>query len=159
SEAKLDPGVPLVLKPADQPPLSIKLQPQRVSFQIDDLLKKAENGPLLFGKEAAHSGPPRSLMVVNYNHKTFGPAATLADLDALAFEHLAAQPKGTKVCGGYTSSGKKMPDVTLLLKETEVSVVDRRSGNILQKKTFAPDPSCPMFVMTRSGENQTDSSP
>jgi hypothetical protein len=159
SESKLDPGVPLVLKPADQPPVTIKLQPQRVSFHIDDLLKKAENGPLLFGKEAAHDGPPRSIMVVNYNHRTFGAAATLADVDALAFEHLLSPAKGSKVCGGYTSGGKKMPDVSLQLKETEVSIIDRRSGKLLQKKVFVPDASCPMFVMTRSDENQVDSSP
>jgi hypothetical protein len=159
SEAKVDPGVPLILKPAAQPPVTIKLQPQRVSFQIDDLLKKAENGPLLFGKEVAHDGPLRSIMVVDYNHKTFGPAATLADVDALAFQHLLSPPKGTKVCGGYSSGGKKMPDVSLQLKETEVSVIDRRSGKLLQKKVFAPDASCPMFVMTRSNENQVDSSP
>jgi hypothetical protein len=157
NEAKLDAGVPLVLKPTNQPAVTLKLQPQRVSFQIDDMLKKAENGPLLFGNEAPHEGPPRSIMVVNYNHSLFGAAQKLADVDALAFEHLLAQ-KGTKVCGGYSSGGKKMPDLTLRLKETEVTVIDRRAGKVLQKKTFAPSAECPMFVMTRSGENAVDSS-
>src|SRR5207237_5664545 len=100
-----------VLKPANQPGVPLKLRPQGVSFHIDDMLKKAENGPLLFGKEPPHEGAPRSIMVVNYNHPLFGAATTLADLDALAFEHLLPKEKGTKVCGGYTSGGKKMPDL------------------------------------------------
>jgi hypothetical protein len=157
-EAKLDPGMPLVLKPANQPPVTVKLMPVRVSFQIDDLLKKAENGPLLFGKEAPHEGPPRSIMVVNYSHPLFGTATTLADVDALAFEKLLPDAKGTKVCGGYSSGGKKMPDLTVLLKETEVTVIDRRTGSVFKKNTFPPDTGCPMFVMTRPGENAVDSS-
>jgi hypothetical protein len=157
-EAKLDAGVPLVVKPANQPPLTVKLLPQRVSFHIDDMLKKAENGPLLFGKEPPHEGRPRSLMVVNYNHSVFGSAATLADLDALAFEHLLPAVKGQKVCGGYSSAGKKLPDLTLRLKETEVTVIDRRTGAVYKKNTFPPDTTCPMFVMTKAGENAVDSS-
>src|SRR5438874_3637573 len=41
AEAKLDPGVPLVLKPINQPAVTLKLRPQGVSFHIDDMLKKA----------------------------------------------------------------------------------------------------------------------
>ncbi len=157
-EAKLDAGVPLVIKPTNQPAVTLKLMPQRVSFQIDDMLKKAQNGPLLFGKEAPHEGAPRSIMVVNYNHPLFGSAATLADVDALAFERLLPAVKGTKVCGGYSSGGKKMPDLTVQLKETEVTVIDRRTGNVFKKQVFPPDGGCPFFVMTRSGENTVDSS-
>ena len=161
AEAKLDPGVPLVIKAPNQPPVTVKLMPQRVSFHIDELLKKAENGPLLFtsgGKEPPHEGPPRSIMIVNYNHSLFGTASTLADLDALAFERLLPEVKGTKVCGGYSSGGKKMPDLTVQLKETEVTVIDRRTGSVFKKNTFPPDTGCPMFVMTKKGENAVDSS-
>jgi hypothetical protein len=157
-EAKLDAGVPLVVKPSGQPAVTLKLQPQRVSFHIDDMLKKAENGPLLFGKEAPHEGPPRSIMVVNYNHPVFGAATTLADIDALAFAHLLPAVKGEKVCGGYSSGGKNMPDLKVHLKETEVTVIDRRSGSVYKKNVFAPDETCPMFVMTHRGVKEVDSS-
>jgi hypothetical protein len=87
----------------------------------------------------------------------FGPATVLADVDAFAFERILPEVKTKKVCGGYSSGGKKMPDLTVLMKDVEVTVYDRRTGSIFKKQVFAPDPACPMFVMTRTNQNTVDS--
>jgi hypothetical protein len=158
--AKIDVGVPFILKPQGGPPVVIHLPPQNLSIQIDQILKKAENGPLLFGDEtAAKSGPPRSIMLATSGeHPVFGPAQTLGDIDAFAFEHTLPTVKSTRVCGGYSSGGKKMPDLTVQRKDTEVVVYNRHDGSIFMKNTFAPDQGCPMFVFTSKGENSVDAS-
>jgi hypothetical protein len=158
NNAKLDPGASLVIKPADLPPITLPLPPQSMSYKLDDILKKAENGPVLFGKDDKHEGPPRSILIVTQHDKpVFGPATVLADVDAFAFERILPEVKTKKVCGGYSSGGKKMPDLTVLMKDVEVTVYDRRTGSIFKKQVFAPDPACPMFVMTRTNQNTVDS--
>jgi hypothetical protein len=157
--AKIDPGVPFVLKPAGAPPVVINLPPQNPSLEVDQLLKKAENGPLLFGDETGEKkGPPKSIMLASGEHPVFGPARTLGDVDAFAFEHTLPAVKSTKKCGGYTSDGKKMPEITVQMKDWEVVIYDRHDGSIYKKNTFAPDSSCPMFVFTSRGENTVEAS-
>jgi hypothetical protein len=45
-----------------------------------------------------------------------------------------------------------------VLKETEVTVFDRRTGDLVTKKTFPPDSGCPMFTFRSAGEDTQDSS-
>jgi hypothetical protein len=158
--AKIDPGTPFILKPEGGPPVIINLPPQKLSIEIDQLLKKAENGPLLFGDETGEKkGPPKSIMLASaHDHPVFGAARTLGDIDAFAFEHTLPAVKSTKKCGGYASGGKKMPDLTVQMKDVEVVVYDRRDGSVFKKNTFPPDPGCPMFVFTSNGENSVDAS-
>ncbi len=60
--------------------------------------------------------------------------------------------------GGYKDNNKKpMAPITVLLKDTEVTVYDRRAGGVIERRRFAPKDECPMFIMRRAGENSMDS--
>ena len=83
----------------------------------------------------------------------------LKDVDAVAKAERLPEVKGTKKCTGYKdNAGKPSPDMELQLKETEVIIFERRTGNVVTKKVFPPDTECPMFAFRRADEKGHDSS-
>jgi len=51
-----------------------------------------------------------------------------------------------------------MPDIELQLKETEVVIYNRRTGDEVAKKVFPPNNECPQFTFQRKDERKKDSS-
>lgn len=159
-EFKLDPGASLKLELPDGDNADIKLPPSDLGLSVDEAFKKIENGPVLFGKEPPDAKPMENVLYLNGLSPTvFGRASVLKDVDAVAKATLLPDVKGTKKCTGYKNNdGKAAADLELALKETEVVIYDRRTGNVVQKKVFPPDDDCPMFTFRRSDEKAHDSS-
>ncbi len=157
--AKFDPNLTLELTFPDGRTGSAKVPPVDFKFGLHDLLKKAENGPVLFGTEPDDPNKTDSLLFLSYlDLKVIGKAGKLSEVDYIALARLAAEPKAKKTCSGYQDSNKKpMPDITLLEKETTATIYDRRTGNVVETKVFPPDDGCPMFTMQKEGETTTDS--
>jgi hypothetical protein len=63
---------------------------------------------------------------------------------------------GKKTCKGYDGPH---PTITINLKPTEVSLWNRRTGDLVEKKVFPPDDECPMMAMTSADSDATDSYP
>jgi hypothetical protein len=159
-DAKLDPGASLTLDLPTGEKGDIKLPASDLGLSIEETFKKIENGPVLFGKEPPDEKPMENILFVEgMTPEVFGRASVLKDVDAVAKSERLAEVKGTKKCTGYKdNAGKPAADMELQLKETEVVIYERRTGNVLQKKTFPPDDSCPMFTFRRADEKGHDSS-
>ncbi|MBW2457978.1 MAG: hypothetical protein JRI68_25960 [Deltaproteobacteria bacterium] len=154
----VDPKLTLKLQPPGYE-AEIKLPPGRV-LGLNDILKKVENGPVLFGEESEEAKKGLAILSLeSLRPKVFGKATLLEEVDAIAVSHLLEEVKGTKTCKGYTdNAGKPMPDIELQLKETEVAIYNRRTGDEIAKKVFPPDNSCPQFTFQRKDEKSKDSS-
>jgi hypothetical protein len=46
--------------------------------------------------------------------------------------------------------------MTLVLKESEAVIYNRRTGDVVEKKVFAPDAECPTFTFTRKDQRDMD---
>jgi hypothetical protein len=161
-DTKIDPQTKLRLTLPDAGMLTVDLPALDFGFQVGSLMEKIDNGPVLFGSEAAHRvDRPASLLAVEGpgSVKLFGRATLLRDVDAVSRTRTLPEVKGTKVCSGYKKDGKPVEDLTLRLKETEVTIYDRRTGAPLEKKVFPPDDHCPMFAFHAAGEGQDSYAP
>jgi hypothetical protein len=159
-EARLDPGANLTLELPSGEKADIKLPGSDLGLSVDEMLKKVENGPVLFGKEPPDEKPMENILYLEgMTPEVFGRASVLKDVDAVAKAERLPDSKGTKKCTGYKdNAGKPAADMELQLKETEVVIYERRTGNVVQKKVFPPDDTCPMFTFRRADEKQQDSS-
>lgn len=161
SDATLDPGCTFSIETPAGGKGKVKLKPVRVGLSVEEALKKVENGPVTFGDEPKDEKPGQNVMLLQgLTPKVFGPAQTLQDLDMIALVRQLAAVKGTKKCTGYKDrSDKPMPDLDLQLKETEVTIYERRTGKQVERKIFPPDEECPMLTFQAKGDSKTDSSP
>jgi hypothetical protein len=159
--ARINHGLSVILTHPEHPQLIVPLPPLDVNpYSLASLLKKAADGPVRFGNEPPRPpGVPRSIMDLDDSPpKTYGAAGTLGELDAVAIAVRLPEVKGERQCGGYKDNNKKpMAPITVLLKDTEVTVYDRRAGGVIERRRFAPKDECPMFIMRRAGENSMDS--
>jgi hypothetical protein len=159
-EAKLDPEATLTLELPTGEKADIKLPPSDLGLSVEEMLKKVENGPVLFGKEPPDEKPMENILFLEgFTPEVFGRASVLRDVDAIAKAERLAEVKGTKKCTGYKdNAGKAASDIELQLKETEVVIFERRTGNVVQKKVFPPSDECPMFTFRRADEKTQESS-
>ncbi|MEO8704288.1 MAG: hypothetical protein ABI867_29815 [Kofleriaceae bacterium] len=158
---KVDPKASLELALADGRNGVIELPPIDVTYMIEEVLANAEHGPVTFGAESADPKPKDSMFWVKglINERFIGKAGKLSELDWVLVTHLLPDEKGRKTCGGYKDSKQNpIADLTLLLKDTEATIYDRRTGDIVEKKLFPPDPACPMFTFRKAGDPTGDSS-
>jgi hypothetical protein len=157
TKATLDPELSLTLEPPGYE-AKIKLPPGQV-LGLKDMLHKAENGPVLFGDESEAAKQGLAILFFDsLRPKVFGKATLLEEVDAVAVSHMLDQVKGTKTCTGYSdNAGKAMPNIELQLKETEVAIYNRRTGDQVAKKVFPPDDKCPQFTFQRKDDKTSDS--
>lgn len=158
---KFDPELTLKLKLPDGRQGETKLPPVSFKYSIKDILKKAENSPVLFGEEPEDPKPEDSLYWVDglIGKEFIGKAGKLNEIDFVAIMIKLSDDKGSKVCTGYKdNSGKAMPDITLLFRETEVTIYNRRTGDVVEQKVFPPNTNCPTLVFKAEGENTEESS-
>jgi hypothetical protein len=157
--AKIDPGASLKLELPDGSTTTVKLPPADPLLSVEEALKKVEHGPVTFGNEPPAKKPMGSILYPQgLGVELIGRADKIRDTYAVALATLLPTVKGTKKCTGYKDSkGNPMKDMDLQLKETEVVVYERRTGNVVQKKVFPPNKECPMFTFSRPDETSTDS--
>jgi hypothetical protein len=155
-EATIDPQATLALMlPRDEAAVVINLPPADAAYSVQEMLKKISDGPVVFPGEPPDTKPRENVLFLSgLEPKLFGRATVMSDIDQLALAELLPDVKGTKTCGGYRSnSGAPMPPLTLELHDSEATIYDRRTGDIVTKKTFPPDDHCPMFTFRARGEN------
>jgi hypothetical protein len=144
-------GASFSVTPPGGAAIRVTLPPQ-TAYGVKDTLLSVAQGPLLFSGETEGSGPLRNAIWWNPSGQEVvgSPAPTLAELDAVV---VVERPEGTsKVCTGYTDDkGTPEPDVTLHLKDTVVTIFERRTGREVAKMTFPPDDACPTWLTAESG--------
>lgn len=158
---KVDSGLSLKLSYPDGREGESKLPPVDFRYGLAEALKNAEHGPVRFGKEADDPKKTDSLLLVQpMQFKLFGRGGKLSEVDYIAISTQLTEVTGTKTCTGYTdNAGNAMPAMTVNLKESEVVIYDRRTGDVVTKKTFEPDNTCPQFVFTAKDANSMDNYP
>ncbi|WP_437795896.1 hypothetical protein [Sorangium sp. So ce693] len=126
---------------------SIELRQADATMSLLSVLDRVKNGPVLFEGEPKQEGDLSSVLLLETaSMKLFGQAVLLQDVDLVAMTRRLPEIKGRKTCTGYKDrAGEPLPDLTIRFKETEATVLDRRTGAVVQKKVFPPDEECPMF--------------
>jgi hypothetical protein len=146
---RFDPQLTLDLDLSDGRAGSIPLPPVNVREMVEERLADAEHGPVLFGQEPEDPEPRGSLIWVrrDFRKQLIGREAKLHELDLVLIANQRPDEKGRKVCTGYRdNAGVAAPNPMLVLKETDATIYDRRTGEVVAKKVFPPDRSCPMFT-------------
>jgi hypothetical protein len=153
----VDTGLTLTLALPDGRAGDSKLPPLSFKFSLQDMFKRIEHGPITFGKEPDDPKPSDSIFYVagGVGGDIVGKAGTLAQIDFVATQEMQ-DATGKKTCKGYDGPH---PTITINLKPTEVSLWNRRTGDLVEKKVFTPDDECPMMAMTSADSDQTDSYP
>lgn len=110
---------------------------------------------LIFGDETIEDHRSDGLVYASDDGlKLLGSARTFADVDFVAANGRTADETGRKTCRGYTDNqGKRVADITLVLRGVDVNVWDRRTGQLVETHAFPPDPTCP-FVGLATGDNR-----
>jgi hypothetical protein len=154
----VDTGLTLKLVLPDGRQGETRLPPLSYKYHLKDIFKHAENGPVVFGKEPVDPKPADSLFDVDGDvvGKIIGRAGALQDIDFIATRDRLPTEKGRKQCSGYTGP---VSTLTLVLKETEVTIWNRRTGDVVAKKVFPPDKECPMMTFTGKDSTEIDSTP
>jgi hypothetical protein len=125
-----------------------------ISFRVHtrEIFKEIDHKPVTFGTEPA--GRFDLLLGGGMTGDLIGKSGTLQQIDFFA-THMQDMT-GKKTCNGY--NGPK-PSIVVNLKPTEVSLWNRRTGDLIEKKTFPPDEDCPMMAMTSGDSDGVDSYP
>lgn len=143
-----DPKLELELSLVDGRTGKLPLKPIDVSYMVEESLREAQHHPVRFGTEPDDPKQQDSLVWPRSSaHKHIGKSGKLYETDWVLITNKTVGDKGKRRCGGYTTKGVPAPDITLILKETEAVIYDRRTGDVVDRKTFQPDASCPKFVM------------
>jgi hypothetical protein len=139
----------------------VKLPPVYFDYGLRELFEKADGGAITFGAEPDDPKKTDCLVWPSGGElERYGKCGKVHEIDWIAVSHRLEDEKGRKVCKGYTdNAGNPMPDLTVLLKETEVVIYDRRTGDVVDKKVFPPDDECPMFTFRAKDETTQDSYP
>jgi hypothetical protein len=137
---------------------SIELRQVDAAMSILSVLERVKNGPVLFEGEPKKDGAPSSVLLLETaSMKLFGSAVLLQDVDQVAFTRRLSEIKGRKTCTGYKDrAGKPLPDLSIRFKETEITVFNRRTGAVVQKKIFPPEEACPMFSFSIGGDRDRE---
>jgi len=109
--------------------------------------------PLVFVDEADAAGDPdaiaRPVGVLRFVGSMIGAPATLRDVDWVAVTSFGEKVR-TKPCKFETTDGTQSISVPLELHTTNVAIVDRRTGTVVDKKSFEPTDDCPQGLRRKS---------
>lgn len=120
-----------------------------IKFGVVAQFKNAKNVPLKFAGET----PPKehTILYTGSSEQVIGPAATLAEVDWVAYDDRVPS-KVTKVCSGYKKSGANGggPEKSYNLEsfDSEVTIMDRATMKEIDKKTFTATGNCPMMAFS-----------
>ncbi len=153
----VDPKLTLKLTLPDGRTGETKIPPISFRYHLRDIFKEVEHKAVTFGTEPADPKPADSIFYVGggMTGDIIGKSGTLQQIDFVATQDMQ-DATGKKTCNGY--NGPK-PSIVVNLKPTEVSLWNRRTGDLVEKKTFPPDDECPMMAMTSSDSDAVDSYP
>lgn len=132
--------------------IEVPAPPMRV-LVVEDWLGRIVDGPLLFTGEAKGASGEISNIYWHQGveHHFFGtPAKTLREIQAIAI--METHKVGERTCTGYKDEAGRDTEVSLRLERNDVKIYDRRSGEMLRSKSFAPVDRCPNSTFSHDGE-------
>lgn len=80
-----------------------------------------------------------------------GKVGKVHQIDLVLYADTGGEERGRKTCSGFQGG-----DITLVLRDTKAVLYDRRTGALVDSKTFPPDPTCPTLAVL--GEARSSSS-
>jgi hypothetical protein len=160
-KAPLDPRTDFELRAPGYAPLKAAAPPCRVSREIAQMMAKAVDHSVLFPRETAADAPlaRHTILFVPLSvggASVFGPAATLREIDWVAVaEGLPARKAGTCVMPPESGSGPPT-SARLQLVDEEITVLERKTSRVIDKKTFAASTQCPSYAYEGVAETSPD---
>ena len=158
----VDPGLSLEVTFPDGAKVSGALPGVTAKYMLEqDLEKKLANGtPVLFGKEPEAAPAAHTILFLGAlmeDEKVMGPAKTMAEIDLVAVHTALPKKSGDKKCTGYKATNEQGPgrEADLMLVDWDVSLIERKTAKVIEKKTFEAEKRCPMFAQG----NETTSYP
>ena len=158
----VDPGLSLEVTFPDGAKVSGALPGVTAKYMLEqDLEKKLANGtPVLFGKEPDAAPAAHTILFLGAlmeDEKVMGPAKTMAEIDLVAVHTALPKKSGDKKCTGYKATNEQGPgrEADLMLVDWDVSLIERKTAKVIEKKTFEAEKRCPMFAQG----NETTSYP
>jgi len=150
----VDAGLTLKLELSDGRRGETKVPPLNFDLQIGDIFKTIDHGPVTFGAEPADPKPADALYDVDglTSSRLYGKPAAVQNIDFIAIHTTLPAEKGRKICSGYTG---RQQTLTLVLKETEVTIWNRRTGAVVAKQVFPPDRECPAAALDKAEQDHT----
>jgi hypothetical protein len=157
SITRVDPNLTLHLSLPDGRTGDSKVPPIHFKHAVRDIFSHVEHAPVTFGKEPADPKPSDSIFYLGggITGEIIGTSGTLQQIDFVAMQE-RQDASGTKLCSGYTGPH---PSITINLKATDVALWNRRTGSLVEKKTFPPDDTCPIVALTTDDSGAIDSLP
>jgi hypothetical protein len=155
----LDTKVTVEITFPDGVKISGTVPPVTVKYAVEKEMQKLLNGtPVLFGKEAEAAPAQHTIFFPGVGSQplegVLGPAKTMKEIDWVAVEQKLPERSADKKCSGYRATGETGPgkDANLFLVDSEVRLVERKTGKVLDTKKFEAKGGCPMFA---SGDKAT----
>lgn len=128
------------------PPLSVK-------FDVTRYFEKRlpDERPAPFGDESEPISKGRTILFQANSlsdARVLGPGTKLRDVDYVALPKSLPKRPADKKCSGYTrtNGGGEPQTLDLFLIDKEVKLFERRTGKLVETKTFAGTTTCPMFA-------------
>jgi hypothetical protein len=146
--APVDPRLAFELRVPGFAPFKAAAPPRPARFDLVRMMAKAVDHAVLFPREAA-TDPPlavHSILFVPASSRratVFGPAATIREIDWIAVaQELPARKAGTCKFAPDAPGGSPIYAKHHLVDE-EVTIVERKTSNVIEKKTFTATTDCP----------------
>jgi hypothetical protein len=156
--AHVDPRMTIRLVLPDGSGGDVPLKPVDVSSLVKSTLEQGLGKPLAFPNEAAPEGAEAkdSLVYMSSSPRIFGKNGDVADVDFLAAGVPLPETTGTVACDFTNEDTGKQITMTMNLHPWKVTLYERRTGKVVESKTFPPSQECPMFSMTSAGQKTID---
>jgi hypothetical protein len=159
-KAPLDPRTDFEVRVPGYAPMKAAAPPCRVSTSLGMMMAKAVDHSVLFPREAATDPPlaDHSILFVPTSGRAtvFGPAATMREVDWVAVAE-ALPPRKAGTCPIPPESGSGPPTYAKFhLVDEEVTVVERKTARVIERKTFPASTQCPTFAYEGVAESSPD---
>jgi hypothetical protein len=143
---KIDLGAKLVLEWPTTEPLETDVPPQKIWSGVAKALASIDKSPVKFVGEPESEGVDTvvALDINGYIREVLGSGEKLQDIDLLATESRSETAR-TKKCTGYEKG-----DIELTMMDSVVKLYERRSGKLVEEKTFAGQDRCPSVAFVSS---------
>ena len=144
---KTDVNAKLTIEWPTTTPLETELPPLKIWSAAAGALKSISKSPVKFEKEPEADGKVDTVVALDINgyiREVLGSGEKLQDIDLLATEEKNETDRKKK-CSGYEKG-----DIELVMVDSVVKLYDRRTGKLVEEKTFAASDRCPSvaFVST-----------
>lgn len=150
---KTDLDTELVIEWPTTTPLETEIPPQKIWSAVAGALKTIDKSPVKFEGEPEGDGKVDTVVALDINgyvREVLGSGEKLQDIDLLATE-VKNETSRTKKCTGYEKG-----DIQLVMVDSVVKLYDRRSGKLVEEKTFSGKDECPsMAFVSADGKGKS----